>query len=330
MPCYHPLKAFNLGSKNNGKKTIVFKESPDSEPINLPCGHCIGCRLEHARQWAMRCYHEATLHEENTFITLTYNDENLPKNGSVVYDDLRLFIGRLREHVRYHNDIKIRYFACSEYGDKGDRPHYHALIFGYDFPDKQAWKQQKDGTTRYYLSETLDKLWGKGFTLIAPVTYETSQYVAQYVVKKVKGKLTGYANKIIQVIDITTGEIKTLYLKPYDRYNPLTGDVWQVESEKTYMSRRPGIAKEWFTKYYTDMYPKDFVTINGKEQKSARYYDKLMENISPEIMQSVKDKRQEYAITHQEQYTKARLEQKERVKKARLEKFYQRNLKEKG
>lgn len=328
MPCYHPLKAYNIGVKKDGKKTIVFKACNGAEEIKLPCGKCIGCRLEHARQWAMRCYHESALHEENSFITLTYDNEHLPEGETLVKKDLQDFMKRLRARIDEQYGKKVRFFACGEYGDEGKRPHYHILLFGYNFPDRQAWKTTKDGEIRYFISEELNKIWGKGFTLIAPVTYETSQYVAQYVTKKMTGVLTEMAYSIREYVDYSTGELKKIYLKYYDRLNPLTGEVKSVIPEFTQMSRRPGIGSDWYDKYKHDLYPKDFVTINGKEQRPAIYYDRKYEKEKPDIFRAVKEKREKFAMENQAEFTRSRLDQKEKVKKARLKKYYDRNLKE--
>ena len=106
-----------------------------------PCGSCTGCRLEQSRQWAVRCFHESQLHKDNSFITLTYNPENLPADNSISKDELQRFFKRLRRKIE---PKKVRYFACGEYGDKTERPHYHAIVFNLPKPfDKyirKAWK----------------------------------------------------------------------------------------------------------------------------------------------------------------------------------------------
>ena len=143
MSCYHPMRAIVKGVKENGKKDLfIIKDPkfelnvPGVEYINIPCGKCDGCRLDYARQWADRCMLEAKYHDKNSFITLTYNDDNIPvaENGNytLVKKDFQDFMKRLRESI---GDVKIRYYACGEYGSKSLRPHYHAIIFGYDFSE---------------------------------------------------------------------------------------------------------------------------------------------------------------------------------------------------
>ena len=151
----------------------------------VPCGQCIGCRLERSRQWAIRCVHEASLHTDNCFITLTYSPDCLPSDGSLNHDDFQKFFKRLRKHIA---PKKIRYYMCGEYGEdlqqpsKLGRPHFHACLFGLDFDDKQLYIVRDD--VKLYTSATLEKIWGKGFVTIGDVTFESAAYVARYIAKK--------------------------------------------------------------------------------------------------------------------------------------------------
>ena len=158
MVCYHPITAYQLRQcKSNGKKAIVFG-APPTQPfdvVNLPCGQCIGCRLERSRQWAVRCMYEASLHTCNSFLTLTYDDDHIrwsPVTGeqTLYKRDLQLFMKRLRKHLE---PLKVRFFACGEYGDNTYRPHYHVILFGYDFrSDRRLYKLSNAGFP-YYISE---------------------------------------------------------------------------------------------------------------------------------------------------------------------------------
>ena len=144
MVCYYPLQAWrSLDYLKGLKSTIVFSSDTPSDGVysslTLPCGQCIGCRLNYSRNWAIRCVHESSLHEHNCFITLTYNDENLPLNGSLDLKHFQDFMKRLRKKV----SVPIRYFHCGEYGSRLQRPHYHLLLFGLDFPDKKFWKMSR-------------------------------------------------------------------------------------------------------------------------------------------------------------------------------------------
>lgn len=256
-------------------------------PIQVPCGQCIGCRLEKSRQWAIRCVHEAQMNEENIFITLTYNNENLPKDKSLNKRHLQLFMKRLRKHT----GPGVRFYACGEYGEKFKRPHYHACIFNYKFKDQKIWKTTRGVTL--YTSETLDKIWGKGFTTIGDVTFESAAYVARYVTKKINGeKALEHYNEI----DKTTGEIITERIPEF-----------------TNMSRRPGIGKTWFDKYKTEVYPSDFVIMRNQKIKPAKYYDTIYDKEAPEKLMKVKRKRRDKAKAKEQDNTWDRLDTKKKV-----------------
>lgn len=259
MTCYHPLMAYRGRTRSqNGKFPIVFtpKDGYYDMPIQVPCGQCAGCRLDQSKQWALRCVHEAQVHDENCFITLTYNNENLPKDGSLNKRDFQLFMKRLRK--KYGEGI--RYYMCGEYGERYSRPHYHACIFGFDFPDKELWKNEKG--VRLYRSKSLEILWEYGYSSIGEVNFETAAYVARYVRKKLNNKLDFvYEGK---------------------------------QKEFALMSRRPGLGRAWYEKYKGDCYPKDFVTHKGKKLKPPRYYDYLYDIEKPEEMEVVKSNRKIY------------------------------------
>lgn len=146
-----------------------------------PCGQCIACRLNKVRDWTIRLMHEKKMHDKAVFLTLTYAPEHLPENGTLVKEDLQLFMKRLRKHVG-----KVRFFACGEYGEQYQRPHYHLIIFGIDaenivFKGKK-WDFKKHG---YWLNSPL---WKNGTMFIGDVSYGSCRYVASYVNKKLLGK----------------------------------------------------------------------------------------------------------------------------------------------
>lgn len=240
-----------------GKRQIVFKPTDGYSDltVTLPCGQCIGCRLERSRQWAVRCIHEASLHEENCFITLTFSNEWLDSSNSLVKSDFQKFMKRLRKKF----DVPIRYFHCGEYGEKLKRPHHHACLFGFDFHDKQLWSM-KNGV-KLYRSAALEKLWPYGFATIGQVTFESAAYVARYIMKK------------------QTGKGAEEYYK--DKTPPYTT-----------MSRRPGIAHDWYAKYKDDVYPDDEIVIRDKlKVRPPRYYDSLYDLEAPEDFKAIKKKR---------------------------------------
>lgn len=273
MTCYHPLKAFRVLHQTTkaGKAVIAFSRPRGlSEPIDLPCGQCIGCRLDRSRQWALRCVHEASLYDQNSFVTLTYDDVHLPSNGSLVKEDHQKFIKRLRERFPIR---KIRYFLCGEYGEDGQRPHYHALLFNLDFLDKVFWCESKGN--QVYRSPELEAIWPFGFSWIGDVTWQSAAYVARYVMKKVNGDHAW--EKYVKDVDPETGECR--YLEP----------------EYIAMSRRPGIASRWYAQFKGDTL-KDYLTHEGRKYKLPRYYDKILEVEDVDEYLRRKQKRKEVAL----------------------------------
>lgn len=298
MPCYHPLKGYRAKVPGpNGKRPVVFNRQDGFEdrPIEVSCGQCVGCRLERSRQWAIRCVHEATLHDKNSFITLTYGPKHLPAGGTLLPRDFTLFMKRLRKAV----PSKIRFFHCGEYGDKEGRPHYHALIFGYDFPDKEIWRETKDGH-KLYMSAELDALWNKGISVIGEVSFQSAAYTARYIMKKKTGP---------QAED------------HYRRVDPETGEIYQLTPEYVTMSRRPGIGKGWTDEFSGDAYPSDFIVVDGKKQRPPRFYDKQLEEFDDELHRSIKRGRKAAARVHAENNSPERLRVREKIQLAKLEKL---------
>lgn len=299
MPCFHPVDCWQSKHlKENGKTHIVFSfpnRFENYNSIQVPCGQCIGCRLERSRQWAIRCMHEAQTHEDNCFITLTFSPEELDKRKnpwSLDVRDFQLFMKKLRKKF----GSKIRFYHCGEYGEINKRPHYHACIFGFDFPDKKLWKETKTGH-RLYTSEALEKLWPYGFSTIGDVTFESAAYVARYIMKKING---ADAPDHYEWVDVDTGVITPL--KP--EYNT--------------MSRRPGIGRDWLIKYMDDVFPHDFVVVNGKKMRPPKYYDRVLEQERPYEFDEVKINREKNIQNHLDNNTSDRLNVREAVQKAKL------------
>ena len=262
--------------------------------FNLPCGQCIGCRLNYSRQWAIRIMHEAEMHDQNCFITLTFDQANLEKRSNPLSLDVSEY-QRFMKRLRKRFGKNIRFFHCGEYGDKNKRPHYHAIIFGLDFKDKKLWTN-RDGN-KLYTSEALQELWPYGFSTIGDVTFQSAAYVARYIMKKWKGD--GAEDH-------------------YTRWCPLTGEGTTVLPEYCTMSRMPGIGKTWLEKYKSDVYPHDYVVINNHKVKPPRYYDSLL---SEEELADLKKKRAEDAPEVIDEYNEAmdRLWVSEEIKIKRLE-----------
>jgi len=257
-----------------------------------PCGLCIECRMQSAKEWAFRCVKEAKKYEDNIMLTLTYDDEHLPRSQGIdpktgeVYESSTLvkkdhqdFMKRLRKKL----GDNIRFFLAGEYGsDKEyvdhygnnrkatERPHYHIILFNCKFEDMKfdrwaycEWNPKIKNAL--YKSKIADKLWGKGWVDLNEVNFETCRYVAGYVTKKYKGSDSKEHYEL-------KGQIP-----PY-----------------TCMSRRPGIASEFFEdnkeKFFQER-PMWAVTKNGLKKVKSRYFDKLMEKEDPERFEQIKKER---------------------------------------
>lgn len=319
MSCYHPLKAFVVGKNPSGKDNLMVCAygvhhlerrnghimkidsdfvSPYAEQVflnwkEIPCGHCDGCRIDRSRDWANRCMLEMQYHTDAWFVTLTYNDEHLPlayavdettgearEVATLSKRDWQLFMKRLRKITGQ----ELRFFMCGEYGPKTYRPHYHAIIYGLKLDDVQFFSQRMLGKKiyTYYQSVTLQNAWSVlecdckgerqrnpiGHVLLGKVTWETCAYVARYCLKKAYG---------------SDGDI----LKKYG-----------VTPEFVLMSRRPGIARQWFDEH-PECYEYDFINIctpdGGKKVRPPKYFDRLFDAESPEVMADLKKKRQRFA-----------------------------------
>lgn len=329
MSCNHPLKAFPIGLTENGKTkykivpysthhlekrngawyTVTseylspYRDASVLEYVQIPCGKCIGCRLDYAKQWANRIMLEAQYHDEAYFVTLTYDDEHVPRSwytnpetGEACQSltlrkrDFQLFMKRLRrsqdglEWFGKRVDQSIRFFASGEYGSNSLRPHYHAIIFGLHLDDLVYWKDNALGH-HYYTSEYLESIWAAvhpergvlstvrekcrlGMVVVAPLTYETAAYTARYTAKK---------------------------------SNTQGGDFFEafnMEKPFTLMSRRPGIGRQYYEDHL-DMF--DYSVLNiatadgGRKVPIPRYFNNLFDVDCPERSKELKEIRKKMA-----------------------------------
>ena len=321
MACFSPLHAWRGPIGPHGRQSIVWKpgsgdQSFRSGALELPCGRCIGCRLERSRQWAIRCVNEASLYRENCFITLTYSDEYLPQNKSLDKRDFQLFMKRLRKEF---SSERIRYFHCGEYGrsckvcglsaklcrrvgcgsfvEGLGRPHYHALLFNFNFGDRVLSAVHRGFPL--YESPSLTRIWGKGKCVIGEVNFETAAYVARYVMKKVTNKETVVDGK---------GVVHESQEVHYEGKSP----------EYTTCSRRPGIGRGWYDRYKDETYSGDSVIVRGVEVKPPKYYDYLLEKEDPLLMKKVKFRREKKALTHAADNDSFRLRDREIITESRV------------
>lgn len=317
MPCYFPLKAWRSAKQNpeTGKRSLVFGgKTLDLPPVQIPCGRCIGCRLERSRQWAVRCVHEASLYEKNCFITLTFRDA-CPLDGTKsdplvtlhkhhfqrFMKRLRTFLSRntfdsqsrryvpLKKKFWIKDPPQVRYFHCGEYGEKLGRPHHHACLFNLDFRDKILWKV-RDGN-RLYRSPALETLWPWGFSTIGDVTFESAAYVARYVVKKITGKMAEghYNGKKPEFVTMSRGG-----------------------------KGGHGIGHGWLQKFTDDIYPADVVYVRGKTCKVPKYYDRCYELTNPKEYGTLRGNRVREAQANPDNAPR-RLEARWRVQEAKAQ-----------
>lgn len=244
MPCYGPLTAYRPAAGASSRRLVFDKRKSHSGiPIPVPCGQCIGCKLERSRQWALRMTHELRSHPGagSCFLTLTYADRHLPANLSLDKPAYVKFMKRLREHT----GPGLRFFGCGEYGEKTARPHYHFIFFNFRPADTKLL--QRGEQYNLYDSKLMNELWPFGHNAIGDVTFDSCAYVARYCTKKITGPMAE---------------------KHYNGRTP----------EFTTMSRGRGIGSDYYDKYKSELLAHDTVIANGVECSPPRYYDKKTEN----------------------------------------------------
>lgn len=288
MPCYHPLLIKQIGvDRVTGKaKTVVTKLKPGMDTTGcaiVPCGQCIGCRIEYSRQWADRCMLEAMDHESNYFLTLTYDDEHREHlkriftdydgNDGILYSldkkDLQKFHKDLRQALVRAERPKIRFYACGEYGDpaKTMRPHFHDIVFGLELTDLVFDSYNKLGQP-LYTSKFIDDIWKNGRCVIGAVSWESCAYTARYQTKKLKG------------------EASSLY------------SLYNIEPPFTIMSRKPGIGAKYYEKH-PEMFDYTYFNIStsdgGRKIYPSRFFKKLLESDNPEKFSEIRCRMQDAA-----------------------------------
>lgn len=204
--------------------------------LEVPCGKCLLCRQAKRREWAMRVLHESSMHKDNVFVTLTYKEDCLPPYYSLRKRDLQLFVKRLRKSI---SPKKIRYYACGEYGDKTQRPHYHLIIFGLGTSrcDKEVVMQNWP-----YADWEVDEIREKAFGIVEPASID---YVAQYINKKYSGDME------------------------YEQYVAL-------KREPVFKIASLGIGRDWMYENKEYIEQNCHITVNGVRHSIPRYYvDKL-------------------------------------------------------
>lgn len=298
MSCNNPLWAYRddsdtqkpvkiLGSnpvKDSFGKAWIPRLKDYREVFPVPCGNCIGCRLDYSKDWADRCVMESMSYDKDRswFVTLTYDDEHLPPlQGVPIYEnnpyysstrkeDYVLFMKRLRKYFSDHYGLTgVREFGCNEYGGNTLRPHYHNILFDIPLGDHLTFFKTNVLGDALYKCDLIEDIWHQGFVLVGEFNWRTAAYTARYIMKKVKGEHA-------------------------DEHYMNLG----IERESRFGSNRPGIARRYFDEHYNEIYEHDQIilpAIDGKPNiiKPPRYFDDLYKKIDPLHLESVKLKRQE-------------------------------------
>lgn len=255
-------------------------------PLQIACGQCRGCRLRRTRDWALRAVHESQMHDQNSFVTLTYNDEHLPEDHGLDVKHWQDFAKRLRKRSG-----PFRFLHCGEYGEKNLRPHYHACIFGHDFRADRTPLGNPTGKP-LYASPTLSELWPFGFSAIGELTFDSAAYVASYCFSK------------------TTGNRKE---GQWQRLDTDTGECWEVKPTYATMSRRPGLGTSWFEKFKGDLYPHDYAVAKGQKFRPPRFYDELLAKSDPKLWEGIQARRRQHVRAKPEELKPARQEIREEI-----------------
>lgn len=260
------------GLTQNGKRRLKFLGKACSYHgkaptggLLLPCRQCIGCRLEKSRQWATRLMHEAELHEKACFLTLTYDDNHVPENGSLSKHHWSKFIDDLRARCDYYGKGKLKYFGVGEYGDKTQRPHYHAAVFGpfgcYGEDDQRTEEEPARSGDPQFSHADFAAVWPYGLHRFSELSFESAAYVARYCLKKISGASASA------------------------HYGVRTPE-FQRQSQ--------GLGKGHVTKWVSDIYPGDQVVLPGRGSfMPPPYYDRILERVDPALFERVKKARQD-------------------------------------
>ncbi len=300
MPCYTPLK----GYKDIATGKLVFDNKNAPQQMEVACGQCLGCRVDHRLMWSIRIIHEASMHEHNygnSWATLTYRDPDACtdqqfKNGQFLHWKANLNPSHMSDFIRSlrraNKDHKIRYFYCGEYGEENQRPHYHICLFNHSFNDQYLWEDDEGLYT--YTSNELQSHWPWGFTTTAALTLRNAAYTAGYALKKITGK-----------------KAEQHYLRCDEH-----GEAYWLLPEYIRMStgrgKPSGLGASFYEKFKSDIFPSDESPIPGHGSKHLvpRYYQNILAGERPAVLEQIKALRQQFITAHAADFTPERLRDK--------------------
>lgn len=316
--CTQPITAYQLEKQywpdKDSSPQPIFKKPNDInryEKLPLPCRKCVSCLKIRSMTLAVQLGCELqTTQGESQFVTLTYNEQNLPEGHTLNKNHPKLFLKKLRKWInKNYPGLKIRYKLVGEYGERSFRPHYHLAIFGLpSFKDQELSDKNYTETHKLYESKILTEIWGKGNVIYNHLTPESCLYIAQHSDKKINREVD-YSQ---QLIDAETGEIIEPPLLPFnkkDKQNRLIKDddgKPQTELKKqrvpefTTGSSKPGLGTQWFKQYgKSDLHQGMLVSLDGKEHKIPRHLMNLIDREIPELYKQLQAEAKAYAIKNQ-------------------------------
>lgn len=238
--------------------------------LKLPCGKCPECVKDYYTSWATRGSRELLNWESSVFVTLTFNEENLPRAtgycsrctnphpiaNSLCKSTIQDFIKRVKKNLGSTKDNPIRQSYCGEYGDKNGRPHYHVILYNCDFPDRVPHYISESGH-QVYKSEKLQSMWEFGNAEFGYATSASIAYLYKYILKKKTRKEKEKGPLVIESNGIT----------------------YEVAHEFIESSRNPGIGA---CMRGTDSIKKGFLTVNGVKKKLPKYYMEWLREHMPD------------------------------------------------
>lgn len=307
MTCYHPLiRTYSLNQKKikaqDGHmyyKAQIYrshdaiggleedlKKSIGIETQKIPCGKCIGCRLDYSREWANRGFLEAKCWKDNYFVTLTYDDMNLPTQEWLDTDDEGNYTRSIRhplipeDFTKFMKKLRkelgngIRFMGCGEYGTEGKRPHFHIILFNAKLPKESFYKPRIINNEMYFQNTIIEKCWKKGLSNVSEASWNNIAYTARYITKKING-------------DMET--------EHYDEY----GNV----KEFFRTSRNGGIGKFYYDAHKNEIYKNDEIIVKNRQgavsYKPPKYFDDMYEKEQPKKMKEIKRRRLRQAEKNQ-------------------------------
>lgn len=259
----------------------------------IPCGKCIGCKLDYSREWANRGYLEAQLWEQNWFVTLTYDEDHIKmiddETATLEPEKITYFMKNLRQIMkREFNQDNIRFMACGEYGEERSRPHYHLIIFNLNLPVETFYNPRIKNNNCYWQNTIIERSWGGirnptkdhnyinpnsiGISNISECTWNNIAYTARYITKKINGDLEKEAYSENQ------------------------------EKEFFRVSRMPGIGQTYYEEHKNDIYKLDCITVKNQQgvinSKPPKYFDKLYKQEYPEEFKKIEERRKKQMISN--------------------------------